>query len=223
MMIGWYAAVQFDKLEDSAVRVASGSGHVACLTDAGQVWLWGDGRGGQLGYTMARSNNQPTPLMVESKEMKSPIAIVACGQHHTLVLDTDGQMHAWGRGNLGQLGLGKSIPTVPFPRVVSFKYKVTQIACGDSHSAAIDVRGKVFTWGTGEAGQLGHGFDKPPQGVPLTEPWLVAGLPPHLGRMAQIDCGAQFTAVVSERGEVYLWVRSRINHPHTRARRRLPY
>jgi alpha-tubulin suppressor-like RCC1 family protein len=26
---------------------------------------------------------------------------------------------------------------------VSFKYKLTQIACGDAHSAAIDARGKV--------------------------------------------------------------------------------
>ena len=199
-------SVKFDKLGDSAVRVASGSSHVACITDAGEVWLWGDGRGGQLGYTMLRSNNQPTPLTVTAWEKNpGPICKVACGQYHTLVLDTNGGLHAWGRGNMGQLGVGKSIPSCPFPRTVSFKYKLTQIACGDSHSAAIDDRGKVYTWGTGEAGQLGHGFDKPPQGVPLPEPWLVADLPHHLGRMAHIDCGAQFTAVVSERGEVYLW------------------
>lgn len=83
--------VKFDKLQDSAVRVASGSSHVACITDAGEVWLWGDGRGGQLGYVMERSNNQPTPKKVENyTKSAGPIAHVACGQSHTLVLDVDG-------------------------------------------------------------------------------------------------------------------------------------
>ena len=40
--------VKFDKLENSIVRVASGNGHVACVTDAGEVYGWGDGRSGQL-------------------------------------------------------------------------------------------------------------------------------------------------------------------------------
>lgn len=40
--------VKFDKLENSIVRVASGNGHVSCVTDAGEVYGWGDGRSGQL-------------------------------------------------------------------------------------------------------------------------------------------------------------------------------
>eukprot|EP01043_Picozoa_sp_COSAG02_P030636 COSAG02_NODE_1966_length_10235_cov_3.563635_5_plen_156_part_00 len=40
--------VMFDKLENSIVRVSSGNGHVSCVTDAGEVWGWGDGRSGQL-------------------------------------------------------------------------------------------------------------------------------------------------------------------------------
>ena len=40
--------VKFEKLENSIVRVASGNGHVACVTDAGECYGWGDGRSGQL-------------------------------------------------------------------------------------------------------------------------------------------------------------------------------
>ena len=205
------ATVKFDNLSDSVVRVASGNSHVQALTDGGECFAWGDGRSQQLGYVMARSNNQPTPQLVDTltKTAKGGVATIACGQSHSLALDLDGNLHAWGAGGTGQLGTGKSRPYEGLPKMVSFKYPLRQIACGDMHSAAIDDRGRVFTWGNGDAGQLGHGFDKPPAGTPggLPEPYEIthSGLPLHLGKMVQIECGSQFTAVVSQRGEVYVW------------------
>ena len=211
--------VKFIGLEDSVVRVACGNSHLACITDVGDIQAWGYGRLGQLGYTMDFTSNQPQPKEVdtllksnywterktEGSKSAQPMKVVACGQSHTLALDTDGCLHAWGAGKNGQLGHGRSVPSERVPKMVAFKYKIAQIACGDLHSAAIDDQGRVFTWGAGDAGQLGHGFDKPPSGVPLPEPYLVAGLSHHLGRMAQVACGAQFTAAVSERGELYVW------------------
>ena len=162
------ATVKFDNLSDSVVRVASGNSHVQALTDGGECFAWGDGRSQQLGYVMARSNNQPTPQLVDTltKTAKGGVATIACGQSHSLALDLDGNLHAWGAGGTGQLGTGKSRPYEGLPKMVSFKYPLRQIACGDMHSAAIDDRGRVFTWGNGDAGQLGHGFDKPPAGTP---------------------------------------------------------
>lgn len=160
------------------------------------------------GYTMERSNNQPTPMIVDTlvKTAKGGVVkTVACGQQHTLAIDIEGTMHAWGAGRNGQLGTSRNTPFEPLPKMITFKYSLDQISCGDQHSAAIDSRGRVFTWGNGDAGQLGHGFDKPPAGYPLAEPYQVVGLPQHLGRMTQICCGSQFTAVVSLRGEVYVW------------------
>ena len=156
---------------------------------------------------MERSNNQPTPMVVDTlvKTAKGGVKTVACGQSHSLAIDVEGNLHAWGAGKNGQLGTSRSVPYEPLPKMVSFKYALDQVACGDQHSAAIDDRGRVFTWGLGDAGQLGHGFDKPPAGYPLAEPYQVVGLPQHLGRMVQISCGSQFTAVVSQRGEVYVW------------------
>ena len=211
--------VAFIGLEDSIVRVACGNSHLATITDTGDVYAWGYGRTGQLGYTMDRSTNQPQPKEVDtlmkgpywadrkSEGSKSvlPMKLVACGQAHTLALDTDGGLHAWGAGKHGQLGHGRSVPSERVPKMVSLKTRLVDISCGDLHSAALDELGRVHTWGTGDAGQLGHGFDKPPSGVPLPEPFLVAGLSQHLGRMAQVCCGAQFTAAVSERGELYVW------------------
>ena len=57
--------------------------------------------------------------------------------------------------------------------MVSFKYPAAD-ACGDMYSAATDDRGGPHQ-GNGDAGQLGHGFDKPPAGTPggLPEPYEI--------------------------------------------------
>ena len=34
-------------------------------------------------------------------------------------------------------------------------YRITQVACGDAHSVAIDDNGTLFTWGDNSFGQLG--------------------------------------------------------------------
>jgi len=72
----------------------------------------------------------------------------------------------WGRGVFGQLGQGTS-ENVRVPTVVAklMKTHVAQVACGWQHTLALSSNGKVFAWGYGEDGQLGHG-DKLDQTVP---------------------------------------------------------
>lgn len=50
---------------------------------------------------------------------------------------------------------------------------ITQIACGDAHNCALAHDGRVFCWGRGKYGQVGHGsFDNAtlPQHVRLAFP-----------------------------------------------------
>lgn len=74
-------------------------------------------------------------------------------------------MHA--DGNLGQ---GSLINTpVPTP-VMRLRGKgVKAVACGDGCTAAISSEGKLYSWGQGLAGQLGHGH-----AFRVTEPKVVA-------------------------------------------------
>ena len=41
--------------------------------------------------------------------------------------------------------------------LVSYKVTVAYIACGQYHTAAVSNSGRLFTWGSGKWGQLGHG------------------------------------------------------------------
>eukprot|EP00438_Fugacium_kawagutii_P009098 Skav206641 [mRNA] locus=scaffold166:80793:91999:- [translate_table: standard] len=73
----------------------------------------------------------------------------------------------WGGGGCGQLGhsetskMPKDEDGCPYqltPRVVEHlrPHVVATVACGKAHTIAVSERGKMFTWGAGACGQLGH-------------------------------------------------------------------
>lgn len=43
------------------------------------------------------------------------------------------------------------------PRQIPFPEPMKLIACGQAHNLALSVSGNVYSWGSGEYGQLGHG------------------------------------------------------------------
>lgn len=59
-------------------RVSCGAFHTAVCTNAGQVYTWGLGSSGQLGYPLAREK-QPEPKLVAALQ-GVPITAVACGR-----------------------------------------------------------------------------------------------------------------------------------------------
>jgi alpha-tubulin suppressor-like RCC1 family protein len=77
----------------------------------------------------------------------------------------------WGLGFTGALGVADYIDhaepvEVPFPHSASADVWA-QVACGFWHTLAVTEQGLTYSWGSGEAGQLGHGakdcFNSPKQ------------------------------------------------------------
>jgi alpha-tubulin suppressor-like RCC1 family protein len=58
-------------------------------------------------------------------------------------------------------GQGDSfVANVPRPLPTLAALGIVQVACGESHNAALTIHGRVFTWGRGKYGALGLGtFD----------------------------------------------------------------
>ena len=74
----------------------------------------------------------------------------------------------------------------------------TQIDCGQYHTVGLTKKGEVFTWGSNDIGQLGHGGRKS-----RIVPTKVAGLDGLV--ITQISCGANHTAALTDKGEVFTW------------------
>lgn len=82
---------------------------------------------------------------------------VACGSEHCLLLTETGQVFSWGMGSRGQLGHGDLESVQEFARQVDSLagLRVTLVAAGNWHSAAVTECGDLYTWGWNQSGQLG--------------------------------------------------------------------
>jgi alpha-tubulin suppressor-like RCC1 family protein len=78
-----------------------------------------------------------------------------------LALTTSGRVFAWGKGDYGQLGVGRP-GNWDAPRLVEAlgDADVVAVHAGGWHSAALLSGGQCFAWGRGEYGRLGMGEDQ---------------------------------------------------------------
>ncbi|KAH8381687.1 hypothetical protein KR093_010649, partial [Drosophila rubida] len=85
-----------------------------------------------------------------------------CGQEHALLLNANGDVYSWGNGLRGQLGQA-SLGVEETPQLIEALagIKITHIAAGGWHSAAISAFGDLYTWGLNSNGQLGMRVMKP--------------------------------------------------------------
>lgn len=149
---------QLQTLSDVS-RVCSGRYHCAAMTTSGTLFMWGWGERGQLGQ--GDNSNQYIPRLL--KELKDHvISDVACGDGHTVALSSNGIVYCWGDNSAGQLGVSASNQDVNLPRAVVTPSGafITMVACGANFTAALAASGRVYTWGLGSTGQLGHGDNK---------------------------------------------------------------
>ena len=81
---------------------------------------------------------------------------ICIGQSHCLALTKSGAVFSWGAGLNGRLGHGDLIGSAFPEQIKALSHLVIiDIACGDSHSAAITDDGKVYTWGSSDNAKLG--------------------------------------------------------------------
>ncbi|OAD60135.1 X-linked retinitis pigmentosa GTPase regulator like protein [Eufriesea mexicana] len=175
--------------------LCSGFSHVALIRN-GNVYTWGSSVQGCLGTgpsVLRYGSPQAIPFF---GIMELEVLSVSCGHCHTLAVTNNG-VYAWGSSQFGQLGLGK-ILQCPTPELITSLAQevIIDAVTGQYHSVALTSDGRVFTWGWGVHGQLGHGStDK------RMTPTLVTSL---LGTVIRyISAGHAHTLALSAEGIVY--------------------
>ncbi|XP_051122708.1 PH, RCC1 and FYVE domains-containing protein 1-like [Andrographis paniculata] len=196
---------------DDAHDIACGETHAVSVSKQGEVFSWGDAAGGKLGRGV--EPDIPHPKHIEALCGKN-IKMAACGRHHSCAVSHSGDLYTWGDDplNCGLLGHGGDASHWTPQRIGGpvIGLHVSFVACGPWHTAFFTSSGRLFTFGDGAFGALGHG-DRSVCSIPREVEAFTEF------RTMWVSCGTWHTAAVvdttpkgdgeepDQRGKLYTW------------------
>ena len=121
-----------------------GSG--SAITTDGSLWTWGGNVDGRLG--VGDAVQRTTPQRVEAPGVTSWI-YVSMGARHTLAIDQDENLWAWGQNTRGQVGNGNTTHQHLPVMVTGGATSWATVSGGNNSSLAVDTDGNLWRWGSG--------------------------------------------------------------------------
>ena len=172
--------------------IECGRGHTFCKTSNNEIFCWGKNKYGQLVH--GKTNCQDTPILCSSLSNEDVIDI-KCGDNHTLVLTSNGDVLSCGKNNFGQLGrkTNDNYHSSSFKKIKDLS-EITRIECGRNHSFCIDINKDLYVFGSNSYGQLGLG-DTNNRNKPIKHP--------SLSNIIDISKGGYNTFVKTSNNEIY--------------------
>ncbi|KAJ7247638.1 regulator of chromosome condensation 1/beta-lactamase-inhibitor protein II [Mycena haematopus] len=163
-----------------------------------KVFVWGEKTNGRLGlgnkFPKCNLINGGVPFPTQLRIPRVRIVSVVSGGMSFHALDSEGHIYVWGtlNGQIGSLasdGFSEPGKPAPTPLRLELPTKIRQVSCGRLHAAALDFKGRVWTftsWG---------------------RPFTLSShhLLPGDSRPIQVECGWGFCSLLTKSGEVFVW------------------
>ncbi|KAJ5175494.1 Protein pim1 [Penicillium canariense] len=217
-----------DAQEVGVVQVAVGGMHCVALTHDNKIFTWGVNDQGALGRDTAWDGgykdiddaansdsdsddedsglnpNESTPTAIPANAFPkgTVFAAVAAADSASFALTNDGLVYGWGtfRSNDGILGFDPEHRVQTTPLLIPSLKKIKQLACGANHVLALNDKGSVFSWGSGQQNQLGRR---------IVERNKLHGLQPRefglRKNIVHIGSGSYHSFAVHASGKVFAW------------------
>ncbi|NXE52414.1 SRGEF factor, partial [Casuarius casuarius] len=183
--------------------ITGGGGHSAVITDAGELFVCGHNREGQLGL----NHLEDVPHFTLCTALSGfCVTQIACGWDFTIILVGTGLVLSCGSNSFGQLGVPQiSGPCLIPQKIESLKEKVVDIAAGLRHALAATESGSVFQWGTGIASRAKRASRGKTLPLFLTarEPCGVTGLEDV--KVKRVAASSYHSVSLTDEGCLYVW------------------
>ncbi len=152
-------------------EVSVGALSICGVARAGQAWCWEANGFGQLGT--GRLTGELMPVRVASDSLFRSVSV---GLITTCGLAAGGTAYCWGNNSFGQVGVPRpgsycgeaayECSTVPLAVFGGLRFGHLVTSPGD-HSCGVTQVGALFCWGIGGDGQLGDGWTRDRQSLPV--------------------------------------------------------
>lgn len=150
--------------DNTVSKIACGANHTLILHDNGTVSVFGQNYSGQLGIgNQVGLENYDTVYDPVQNLSLSGVVDIACGKDFSVVVLSNGEAWAFGRGNDGKLGslldgpVTSNTPRTTIPIKIADISNAYAVTCGDNFTAILCSDGTVKTFGDNTYGVLGNG------------------------------------------------------------------
>jgi alpha-tubulin suppressor-like RCC1 family protein len=175
-------------------EIVAGSHYSLALKTDNSFYAWGRNHHAQFGI----GENKNTIRTINNTTFWKSVAS-ASGTYngHTLAIQNDGSLWAWGQNNDGQLGLGFTYNHQILPQRVGNDNDWEKISNGFHFSVGIKENGTLWVWGRNGRSQLGL----PSTITNRTTPVLVN----NDSDWVEVSAGAEFVIALKNNGTLWAW------------------
>lgn len=172
---------------------SAGYDHGLAIDNSGYLFSWGRNNYGQLGNGRISSTSSGITQIGTDNNWVA----VSAGNHHSLAINSNGELFGWGHNGSKQLAINTSQTTFPNPVKINSNYYWTKIYAGLNTSFAINQQGQLFSWGRNNYGVLGHsistGIVATITQVGLSDNWR------------SVSSSSVHTVAINNNNELYSW------------------
>lgn len=177
----WRILLQNVKYIDSID--SQGEEHNVALTADGDLYCWGSNGNGQVGNGTQSSQKEPVKVLQD-------VAIVSAELSDTAAILENGDLYIWGKNQLGQVGNGQGGQDLNQLIPVRVMKNAASVSMGDTHTAAMNMDGNLYTWGNETCNGLDQYYDKPQK---------------LFDSVKVYQLGSDHSAMITEENELYMW------------------
>ena len=174
------------------------------IDDAGRLFTWGETAQGVLGRAGATADGVPVAIPGDQRWVQ-----VEAGSKSVCAITTEHDLYCWGFAINTDAG-GTTTYTTPTQVTIDGSNDgFADVSIGDRHWVAVTTRGKVYSWGKNDVGQLGLG-EGGPAAVSVDSPHLVATDDVDTStltgaRIVDVEAGRGNSYVVDQLGRTWAW------------------
>jgi LAS superfamily LD-carboxypeptidase LdcB len=152
----WGANPNPARVLTDVIAVSAGDTHSMAIRGDNSLWTWGRNHTGALGNGRVSEGQRGTTADHTPAKIMEDAAAITAGGGFSFVINTGGNLYAFGDNVTGQLGDGTTEQRTQAVRIME---DVRAISAGGGFAMALKNDGTLWTWGNNRNGRLGDGTD----------------------------------------------------------------